>query len=81
MSCVYLIYTYGLGSFKFAQVSNGKTVTTPKKKHKYIQVYTNIYTRYASRPVRLGAGPGCRRLAAAWYFVSIWYILYNFADI
>ena len=30
------------------------------------------------RPRRLGAGPGRPRLAAAWYFVYILYILYIF---
>ena len=39
-----------------------------------------IYTKYqaAVRPVRLGAGPGCRLLAAAWYFEYIQYILQVF---
>ena len=51
------------------------------------------YTKYqaAARPgpeapgpdrdLRLGAGPGRRRLAAAWYFVYILYILYIFVYI
>ena len=30
------------------------------------------------RGPRLGAGPGCRRLTAAWYSVHIFYILYVF---
>ena len=33
------------------------------------------------RGPRLGAGPGCRRLAAAWYFVYILCILYIFVYI
>ena len=36
-------------------------------------MYTNIW--------RLGAGRGRRRLAAAWYFVYILYILYIFVYI
>ena len=57
----------------------------------YIQDIQDIYkiyktyTKYqaAARPPRrpdrdrrLGAGPGRRRLAAAWYFVYVLYILY-----
>ena len=51
--------------------------------HKYIQVYTNVYykiykisTKYQAAAARRSAGPGFRRLAAAWYFVYI--ILYVF---
>ena len=33
------------------------------------------------RPGRLGAGPGCRCLGAAWYFVYILYILCTFVYI
>ena len=37
-----------------------------------------IHTRYTrALPGRLGAGQGCRRLAAAWHLVYILHILYN----
>ena len=45
-----------------------------------MQVYTNIYKIYKiyTKYPRLGAGPGRRRLAAAWDFEYILYILYIF---
>ena len=53
-----------------------------------IQMYSimyktcKIYTKYQAAAARTGPEPpGCRHLAAAWYFVYIFYILYVFVYI
>ena len=52
------------------------------------QIYPNMYKyeqntqdMYKAGPGRLGAGPGWRRIAAAWYFVYIFIYLDIFAYI
>ena len=53
--------------------------------YKYMKIYTryprytqNIWRRPSGCGPRTGAGPGSRRLAAAWYFVCILYNSYLF---